>query len=262
MTYSCFLLPMNEFDFPVTLYHRGFSSFHRVECRWLTWEFKWCQFYLGTFRHHLKLSYASRHNKSQINEFFNGNSHLVIIEGWGHPDHIETKEIWTTNQGVRRLKHLPFSELWAKDFDTWIQNYIQATPESDLLLDVRKHDFSLELSIVPSPTGLSEGAMRSVTLSTYERNPKARGLCIEHYGTACVACGFDFARTYGEVARDDIHVHHLTPLSSIGEKHEVNPVTDLRPVCPNCHAVIHRRSPPFTIEEVQVLLRQTSQQFQ
>jgi hypothetical protein len=26
-------------------------------------------------------------------------------------------------------------------------------------------------------------------------------------------------------------------------------------VCPNCHAVIHRREPPFTIHEVQKMLK-------
>jgi hypothetical protein len=35
-----------------------------------------------------------------------------------------------------------------------------------------------------------------------------------------------------------------------GEEYEVDPVKDLRPVCPNCHAMIHRRSPPLSIEEI------------
>ncbi len=44
------------------------------------------------------------------------------------------------------------------------------------------------------------------------------------------------------------------PISEIAEEYEVDPVKDLRPVCPNCHAMIHRRSPPLSIEELQVLL--------
>ena len=51
-----------------------------------------------------------------------------------------------------------------------------------------------------------------------------------------------------------IHVHHLYPLSEAGEEHEVDPATDLRPVCPNCHAVLHLNGRCRTIEEVRQLL--------
>lgn len=31
-------------------------------------------------------------------------------------------------------------------------------------------------------------------------------------------------------------------------------IQDLRPVCPTCHAVIHTRTPPLTIEEIQAMI--------
>ena len=95
-----------------------------------------------------------------------------------------------------------------------------------------------------------EGNPVSVNLTIYERDRGARNECLKHYGYRCSACQFDFARTYGEIATDMIHVHHLTPVSRVAETHEVDPIRDLRPICPNCHAVIHRRQPPFSIEEV------------
>lgn len=49
--------------------------------------------------------------------------------------------------------------------------------------------------------------------------------------------------------RGFIHIYHLRPLSQIGERYEVDPLNDLRPVCPNCHTVIHMKSPPYTIKE-------------
>jgi predicted HNH restriction endonuclease len=64
-------------------------------------------------------------------------------------------------------------------------------------------------------------------------------------------CGFNFAEKYGAIAAGIIHVHHLTPLAEIGDTYEVDPIEDLRPVCPNCHVVIHKHNPPFTIEKVQ-----------
>jgi len=107
---------------------------------------------------------------------------------------------------------------------------------------------------IPDDTSLFEGSKRKITVNAYERNPKARQECIAHYGTSCVVCGFNFAEVYGEVGEGFIHVHHLKQLADIGDKYEVNPVSDLRPVCPNCHAIIHKANPPYSIEEVKRFL--------
>jgi hypothetical protein len=100
-----------------------------------------------------------------------------------------------------------------------------------------------------------EGKRQRVELTRYERDPQVRLTCIAHYGARCQACDFDFGRVYGPAATGLIHIHHLNPLSVVGEEHEVDPIRDLRPVCPNCHAVIHNRTPPYTIEEVRRMLR-------
>jgi predicted HNH restriction endonuclease len=75
---------------------------------------------------------------------------------------------------------------------------------------------------------------------------------------SCFICGFNFSDVYGEIGQDFIHVHHLRQLADIGEEYEVDPVADLRPVCPNCHAIIHRRIPALTIEEVKALLHRVN----
>lgn len=101
---------------------------------------------------------------------------------------------------------------------------------------------------------LVEGASFTVQVSAFERNPVARHKCIAHYGTSCTACGFSFGAAYGSSAEGHIHVHHLRPLASIGEEYVIDPIKDLRPVCANCHAVIHLRQPPYSIEEVKGML--------
>lgn len=105
---------------------------------------------------------------------------------------------------------------------------------------------------------LYEGAKKQVCVNSYERNSIARERCIKHYGMRCVICGFDFEETYGEVGRNVIHVHHLKPLSEIGETYSVDPIKDLRPVCPNCHVIIHQKKPAYSIDEVIAMMKNTS----
>lgn len=102
---------------------------------------------------------------------------------------------------------------------------------------------------------LYEGTKKQVYVNVYERNRDARDKCVKQYGVRCVICTFDFEEWYGEIGRDVIHVHHLKPLSEIGEKYQVDPINDLRPVCPNCHVIIHKRNPPYTIDEVKAMIR-------
>ncbi len=64
-----------------------------------------------------------------------------------------------------------------------------------------------------------------------------------------------FGAVYGKIAEGFIHVHHLHPLSEVKEAHLVDPVKDLRPVCPICHAVLHLRNPVISIDEVREMLQ-------
>ena len=120
---------------------------------------------------------------------------------------------------------------------------------------------SLNVMIFPEEVNAEEtfreGAVRQVSVNAYERDLKARQKCINYYGSDCSACGFNFGKSFGQLGEGFIHVHHLRPISEIAEEYNVDPIKDLRPVCPNCHAMIHRRSPPFSIEEIKVLLEAT-----
>ena len=107
---------------------------------------------------------------------------------------------------------------------------------------------------LPESTPVWEGARKVVTVNAYERDPVARRRCIEAHGCDCSVCGCNFEKKYGSIAKGYIHIHHLKPLSEVGEQHKVDPVVDLRPVCPNCHAVLHRRVPALSIDEVRELL--------
>lgn len=101
-----------------------------------------------------------------------------------------------------------------------------------------------------SDDSLLEGKTRKVSVNIYERNPIARQQCIDHYGCKCFICDFDFKSIYGELGEGFIHVHHLVEISTIGSQYSVDPIKDLRPVCPNCHAMLHKKKPAYSIGEV------------
>ena len=107
---------------------------------------------------------------------------------------------------------------------------------------------------IVAPARRVEGATSRVFVNAYERNPAAREACIQRHGVRCAVCGFDFGAVYGDLGKGFIHVHHLVPLAAVKREYVVDPDADLRPVCPNCHAMLHRHSTVLSIDELNALL--------
>ncbi|QSZ41370.1 HNH endonuclease [Sulfurimonas aquatica] len=99
-----------------------------------------------------------------------------------------------------------------------------------------------------------EGAKKETTVNRYERDSSAREKCIEYYGLKCQVCLFNFEDTYGAIGTGFIHVHHIRPISEIGKEYRLNPIKDLRPVCPNCHAMLHKENPPINIDKLKEII--------
>jgi len=99
-----------------------------------------------------------------------------------------------------------------------------------------------------------EGAVTKITVNRYERDRNARKACINHYGYECCACGVSLEAVYGEVAKGFIHVHHVKPIADVKEEYHLDPIEDLRPVCPNCHSILHLQNPPMSISELQSVI--------
>lgn len=85
------------------------------------------------------------------------------------------------------------------------------------------------------------GVGKKITVNAFERNAKARNECLRVHGAKCHICGFDAEKIYGTDFKNKIHVHHIIPIHSIGKEYKVNPSTDLIPVCPNCHMILHTK---------------------
>lgn len=162
---------------------------------------------------------------------------------------------------IRQNKKYKFWDLF---FDGWTEGTFFVWKLKDELTSALEElsltgDFHLpeELPVDTSQKFL-EGIKRIVTVNSYERNPVARQRCVDHWGTTCSVCNFDFEKKYGQLGKGFVHVHHLTPISKIGDSYEVDPINDLRPVCPNCHTMLHRETPTLTIEVLKTKIVNTA----
>lgn len=113
---------------------------------------------------------------------------------------------------------------------------------------------SLGHAEIEMPSTYVEGSPRAISTTRFERNPMARAACIDYYGAKCAACDLSFADRYGPEAKGYIHVHHLVPISRWGIAYQIDPVKDMRPMCPNCHAMVHDKTPPRSIEYVREMI--------
>jgi hypothetical protein len=95
-----------------------------------------------------------------------------------------------------------------------------------------------------------EGRAYRIETNKYERSRFNRSLAIKIHGLKCFGCDFDFERFYGPVGMGIIEIHHLLPVHLMAERRVVDPRSELVPLCSNCHTLVHREDPPFTIEQL------------
>lgn len=149
----------------------------------------------------------------------------------------------------------------AKTFELRISRtglYVEPTKESiaTTLYDWSSLVMSMILSLLTVQDtsslvdGYEEGNQYEVKTKRYERSAINRKLCLAIHGYKCQICGFDFEDKYGNLGKGFIHVHHVTPVSLIGPGYVIDPAKDLIPVCPNCHAMLHRQYPPLMPEQL------------
>jgi len=108
----------------------------------------------------------------------------------------------------------------------------------------------------PFADDLFEGLRQARSVASYQQAAEARRQCLAEHGLACAVCTMRLTDIYGDLAAGFIEVHHLQPLSRIGREHPLDARRDLRPVCPNCHRMLHRREPPLTLEELRLVIGQ------
>lgn len=163
---------------------------------------------------------------------------------------------------LRQGEHVPYDELADRvpgvPWDS-VRGWGEPIPSSELpaLRDVwgdyaGPSQFEATLAV---PGALPDEALLKVAANRYEVSPRARTACIRHHGTNCAACGFNFGAAYGGLGKDYIQIHHIVPAGEQGADYQLDPLTDLVPLCANCHAIAHQRTPvPYSPAELRRLM--------
>jgi len=96
---------------------------------------------------------------------------------------------------------------------------------------------------------IQEGTKRLTEVAVYERSSTLRNYAIQYFTKndriSCTCCAFNFGDFYGqEIGKGFIEIHHTKPIFKYEDEDIENTlkqaVTNLTPVCSNCHRMIHR----------------------
>ena len=103
-----------------------------------------------------------------------------------------------------------------------------------------------------------EGELLTRLHVAFERNRTAVERKKEHILASsgrleCEACGFDFAAVYGDGGRGFAECHHVLPLAKLPGLRETR-LSDLAVVCANCHRMLHRLQPQYSVDDLRELI--------
>jgi 5-methylcytosine-specific restriction protein A len=176
--------------------------------------------------------------------------------------------VYKKNKSLLKVNIGPFDRVrifWSKEISSEIERLfpVQCAKLKDgeplggdeLLMKFTKEDSALfrlsvfSLSEIERPEALTpeeysghyEGKLKETYMLQRIRSAENRRKAIEHHGVECAVCGFNFEKAYGELGKGFIEIHHRHPLGESDAEVLVNPETDLIPLCPNCHRMIHRK---------------------
>jgi len=245
------------YDHASSFEHHGFIDWHQSQAKFAVDDnvYIYCTKPIQKIRYKCKVSTINlefneirddeeywidkeHYNNSKTGKFMK----LVLIE------QVDLEQLSLNNLLSNGLSAAPQGP---KKLDGELLNYIENNFDDNL-----QEDYFPEL--ISEPSAIYEGIKKSSTVNRYERSSIARSLCIEYYGLKCIVCGMDFEKVYGEVGKNFIHIHHLTPIYKIQKEYKINFKEDLRPVCPNCHAMLHRKvnGKYYTIEELSKIYKE------
>ena len=108
-----------------------------------------------------------------------------------------------------------------------------------------------------------EGAEKFVLHKAAERDSNIRNLKLreflkEHGALFCEVCKFSYEKTYGQLGKGLIEVHHLVPLAEMEPNHKTT-LDELICICSNCHFVVHNGDVTENLRMMRVIFRRNQE---
>lgn len=120
----------------------------------------------------------------------------------------------------------------------------------NLTLEKRKNKNTVS-NETNSQLRFDEGFRTEIIKEVLKRDKRLVELAKAKYGTKCTVCKFDFGKTFGIHGAGFIEVHHLEPIANGKRK---TTIEDVRPVCSNCHRMIHRGNELLSIKDLKKII--------
>lgn len=142
-------------------------------------------------------------------------------------------------------------------------------PQGDIVADVWDVGSATMIQAGMTPeddeSSFPEGAVRYRLHRVRERDPEIVRKAKKKWRNTpsgllrCCVCNFDFGQEYGERGIDYIEAHHRVPVSTLDENTKTKTkVSDLAPVCSNCHRMLHRGPKLLSIEQLRTVVLQNT----
>ena len=118
------------------------------------------------------------------------------------------------------------------------------------------------VTVLTDETMISEGRIEMVKKYAKKRSKALRDAAVKYYTRnghiECCACSLEFSSHYGAIGKNYIEIHHLNPICEYDGEVRLDldeAIRELRPLCANCHRVVHLHNPILSIQAVQDALQ-------
>lgn len=111
-------------------------------------------------------------------------------------------------------------------------------------------------AVVIDESVITEGQLNRRTANYRKRSNRLRDAAVQHCTVGgklpCASCSFDFDRAYVGIGAGYIQIHHLEPIAFGGARELTlsEAIEKVRPLCANCHVMVHRKDPWLTMERL------------
>ncbi|MCI0690884.1 HNH endonuclease [candidate division KSB1 bacterium] len=162
---------------------------------------------------------------------------------------------WLFDDSVE-LQNILLRYATSKDDKEKINNLFYKAPESDILL-------AQEFGYNPADKQFKDAKEKLKIHLVKERNRNLVSSAKQQWSQQqngdinCSICSFSFKEKYGKIGEGFIEAHHILPISSLAPDTIVK-ISELIPVCSNCHSMLHRHRSSITAEELRNIVMTSS----